>query len=127
MQSSEFDLFVIRLGSLSYGEHGLMRSEMRAHIPDMPDFIFLHLPDSKRFRSAEEVLDEVRLSAARSEGEFVAPDDDTPSEGAASDFGPAGFGDSPLISPTTAGISTNTPVPGYDGNSLETEREYPRE
>jgi hypothetical protein len=114
-----------RLESLHYGEQGLTRNDMRVQMADLPDAIYLHLPDSKRFRSADEVLYEVRTSAARSEGEFIAADDNTPSDGAEADFGPAGYGDSPLISPSTAGSTTNTPVPGFDGNSLETSSEFP--
>lgn len=114
-----------RLESLEYGEHGLTRNDMRVRMADLPDDVYLHLPDSKRFRNADEVLHEVRTSSARSEGEFIAPDDNTPSDGAEADYGPAAYGDSPLISPTIAGPTTNSPLPGFDGNSLETSTEFP--
>ena len=113
-----------RLEHANYGEHGLTRNDLRAHIPDLPEAIYLHLPDSKRFRSADEVLHEVRSSAWRAEGEFVGPDDLIPSEGAEADYGPAAYGDSPLVSSGAVGPTTNTPLPGFDGNSLETEQEY---
>ncbi len=113
------------LEGLDYGAHGLTRNDLRERLPDLPDAIYLHLPDSKRFRDAAEVLGEVQRSAARAEGEFTAADDNTPSEGAQADNGPAGYGDDPLISPTVTGPSANTPVDGFDGNSLETEREFP--
>src|SRR5438093_12175032 len=109
-----------RLARVDYSEHGLTRNDLRAQIPDLPDAIYLHLPDSKRFRSAAEVLHEVRSSASRAEGEFVGPDDLIPGAGAQADYGPAAYGDSPLVSPGAVGPSTNTPVPGFDGNRLET-------
>lgn len=112
------------LQRLDYGDHGLTRNDMRAQMPDLPDVIYLHLPDSKRFRSAAEALHEVQTSAARAEGEFVAADDNTPDDAAQRDFGPAGYGGSPLVSPTVAGPTGNTPVAGFDGNSLETEEEF---
>jgi hypothetical protein len=114
------------LEGLDYGAQGLTRNDLRAQIADLPDDIYLHLPDSKRFRGADEVLNEVNRSAARAEGEFIAAADNTPSEGAQADNGPAGYGDDPLIGPSLSGPSANTPVGGFDGNSLETEREFPR-
>ena len=114
-----------RLEHANYGEHGLTRNDLRAQIPDLPEAIYLHLPDSKRFRSADEVLHEVRSSAWRAEGEFLGSPDDSrvPSEGAEADYGPAAYGDSPLANLGVVGPATNTPLPGFDGNSLETEQE----
>ena len=40
------------LEHLDFGEHGLTRNELRDRLPDLPDVIYLHLPDSKRFTSA---------------------------------------------------------------------------
>jgi hypothetical protein len=118
------DAIRARLERVDYGEHGVTRNDLRAQIPDLPEAIYLHLPDSKRLRSADEVLHEVRSSAWRAEGEFVGPDDLIPSEGAEADYGPAAYGDSPLVSLGAVGPTTNTPLPGFDGNSLETEQEY---
>ena len=124
-QRSALEAIRERLERVDYGEHGLTRIDLRAQLPDLPDAIYLHLPDSKRFGSAEAVLHEVRSSAWRAEGEFMGPDDLIPSEGAEADYGPAAYGDSPLVSPGAVGPTTNTPLPGFDGNSLETEQEYP--
>jgi hypothetical protein len=121
---SRLDDVSTQLEQLDYGKRGLTRNDMRAQMPDLPDVIYLHLPDSKRFLSAAEVLHEVRSSAARAEGEFVAAGDDTPDDAAEGDFGPAGYGGSPLVSPTVVGPTGNTPVAGFDGNSLETEEEF---
>lgn len=112
------------LERLDYGEHGLTRNDMRARMADLPDVIYLRLPDSKRFYSADEVLHEVRSSPGRAEGEFIAATDDT--EDARGDNGPAGYGDSLLIDTGTVGAAGNTPVPGFDGNSIDTENEFPR-
>lgn len=113
-----------QLDSLDYGDRGLTRNDLRARIPELPDALYLHLPDSKRFGSAEEILYEARTSAARAEGEFISPDDTTPSDGAEADYGPAAYGDSPLANTGIVGPATNTPLPGFDGNSLETEEEF---
>ena len=112
------------LDRLDYGEHGLTRHDMRAQAPDLPDIIYLHLPDSKRFSNTDEVLREVHASPGRAEGEFIAATDNT--EDAEADYGPAGYGDSLLIDPSLASASGNTPVPGFDGNSIDTENEFPK-
>ena len=121
---TELEAIHAQLDQLDYGERGLTRNELKERVTALPTAVYLRLPDSKRFRGADDVLHEVRSSAARAEGEFIAADDNTPSEGAEADYGPAAFGDSPLVSPSVSGPSTNTPLPGFDGNSLETEQEY---
>ncbi len=112
------------LDRLDYGEHGLTRNDMRAQLPDLPDIIYLHLPDSKRFNTTDETLHEVHASPGRAEGEFIAATDDT--ENAEADYGPAGYGDSLLVDPSLVSASGNTPVPGFDGNSIDTENEFPK-
>jgi len=112
------------LERLDYGEHGLTRHDMRRQLPELPDIIYLHLPDSKRFSGPDEVIREVRASPGRAEGEFVAATDDT--ESAEGDYGPAGYGDSLVIDSGIVGGAGNTPVPGFDGNSIDTENEFPK-
>lgn len=112
------------LQQLHFGEQGLTRNDMRAQLSSLPDSIYLHLPDSKRFYNADEVLHEARTAAGRAEGEFIAAGDDT--EDAEADYGPAGYSDSLLIDSGVVGPSANTPVPGFDGDSLETENEFPK-
>ncbi len=114
----------VLLERLDYGEHGLTRNDMRAQAPDVPDIVYLHLPDSKRFANAAEALHEVRAAPGRAEGEFIAATDDT--EDAEADYGPAGYGDSLPIDSGVVGASGNTPVPGFDGNSIDTENEFPK-
>lgn len=113
----------VLLERLDYGERGLTRNDMRAQQPDLPDIVYLRLPDSKRFSSADEALNEIRSAPGRAEGEFIAATDDT--EDARADYGPAGYGDSLPISTGIVGATGSTPVPGFDGNSLETEAEFP--
>jgi len=115
------------LGGLDYGEHGLTRHDLRERVPSLPDEIFLHLPDSKRFSSADEVLHEVGRSAGRAEGEFVAADDETGTAAATRVSGePAGYGVDPLVADSIVGDSASRPIAGFDGNSLETEAEFKR-
>jgi len=109
------------LDRLDYGEHGLTRNDMRTQLPDLPDIIYLHLPDSKRFSNTGEVLHEVHASPGRAEGEFIAAADNTEA-----DYVPAGYGDSLLVDPSLVSSSGNTPVPGFDGNSIDTENEFPK-
>ena len=117
----------VMLEHLDYGERGLTRNDMRAQLPELPDAIYLHLPDSKRFSTADEALHEVARSAGRAEGEFVAANDETGSDAAPADEGaPAGYGNDPLVEATVVGPSTNTPIGGFDGNSLETASEFER-
>ena len=123
-QHSDLESVREQLNHVDYGEYGLTRNELKERVAALPDTIYLHLPDSKRFRNADDVLHEARTAAARAEGEFIAADDNMPSDGAEADYGPAAYGDSPLVSPSVSGPSANTPLPGFDGNSLETEREY---
>src|SRR5436305_13105733 len=120
-QRSALDAIRARLERVDYGEHGVTRNDLRAQIPDLPEAIFLHLPDSKRLRSADEVLHEVRSSAWRAEGEFVGPDDLIPSEGAEADYGSAAYGGSPPVSPGADGPTKNTRLPGFDGDSAHEE------
>ena len=41
------------LRALDFGELGFTRGELRERIPELPEAIYLHLPDSKRLTSAE--------------------------------------------------------------------------
>src|SRR5437868_14746813 len=80
-ERSALEAIRARLERADYGEHGVTRNDLRAQIPDLPEAIYLHLPDSKRLRSADEVLHEVRSSAWRAEGEFVGPKTSFPARG----------------------------------------------
>lgn len=104
------------LGGVDFGAHGLTRNELRERVPDFPEQVYLRLPDSKRFRSTDEVLDETGWHAlARAEGEFVDALDSVPATGAMSEGGPPAWGDSPLISSEPViGAPDDEPITGEE-------------
>jgi hypothetical protein len=86
------------LRGVDFGEHGLTRNDLRQRVPDFPGQVYLRLPDSKRYRSVEEVLDQTGWhSLSRAEGEFTDPLDSIPAAGATADGGPPAWGNSPLV------------------------------
>ena len=111
------------LEHLDFGPHGLTRHEIRDRAPRLPADIYLRLPDSKRFRSVEEILDQTGWhSLARAEGEFVDPLDSVPSAGATGDGGPPAWGESPLIaSEPVVEAPDDQPITGEPEQHSETE------
>ena len=69
---------------------GLTRDAIRAACHDFPLSIYLRLPDSKRYGSAEEVLREAGLARSRSEGDFMGANPNLPD--AEDDGGPPAWG-----------------------------------
>jgi hypothetical protein len=107
------------LRSVDYGEHGLTRNELRDRVPNFPEQVYLRLPDSKRFRSPEEILDQTGWHAlARADGEFVDPLDAIPASGATADGGPPAWGNSPLVESTPV-------IDAPDNERITGEREGP--
>lgn len=109
-----------QLRNVNFGQRGLTRNELRQQVPDFPEQVYLRLPDSKRYRSLDDVLDQTGWhSLSRAEGEFTDPLDSIPASGATDDGGPPAWGNSPLVE--------NTPVvEAPDDQSITGEREIPR-
>ena len=103
-----------RLGHLEWGEHGLTRHELRDAWPEFPQEVYLRLPDSKRYTSVDDVLHEAGHSFARAEGEFIAADDETPTDGAVADGGPPAWGPDPIIN-ASGGVNEGGSRPLAEG------------
>jgi hypothetical protein len=77
---------------------GLTRDDVRQRMPHLPDEIYLELPASKRYRSAQELVHDAVNAPHRAEGEFVPEDFDTfDSHGAEDDGGPAAWEEDPIM------------------------------
>ena len=77
---------------------GLTRDEIRLQYHELPLAIYLRLPDSKRFTSADEVLRDAGFAENRAEGDFLGPDPDFPERASVEDGGPPGWGEDPEYS-----------------------------
>ncbi len=86
------------LAQLDWGEEGLTRDEIRDRYPDLPSALYLRLPASKHFASAEDTLHNVADSRSRAEGEIPDEDSDSPVAESIADGGPPGYGPDPIYS-----------------------------
>jgi hypothetical protein len=84
--------------------HGLTRVQIRRKWRALPQAVYLRLPDSKRYTSAEDVLHDAQIAPSRAEGEFLGPypDLDVLEELSVDDGGPPTWGPDPLFTPGTA-------------------------
>lgn len=110
------------LESTDYGQ-GLTRDELRERFPELPDDVYLYLPASKRYLSAEDVLNQTGEHAlARAEGEMAGPELELDEEGATADGGPPAWG--PSLSPGVSQTAGAGDYPGelddIGGSSIET-------
>jgi hypothetical protein len=78
---------------------GLTRNEIKAVYPDFPQELYLLLPDSKRFRSPQEVFQAARLAPSRAEGDFLGAAPMFPARRSVEEGGPPAWGESPLVTP----------------------------
>ena len=79
--------------------HGLTRNDIKAVYPEFPQALYLHLPDSKRFSSPNEVLLAARRAPSRAEGDFLGAEPDLPALLSVEEGGPPAWGNSPLVTP----------------------------
>ncbi len=85
-----------RLTQLDW-KRGLTRNDIKIAYPEFPQHIYLRLPDSKRFRSPQEVLHAARLAPSRAEGDFLGATPAIPAGLSVEEGGPPDWGDSPLV------------------------------
>lgn len=107
--------------------HGLTRDDIQARMPDFPHVLYLRLPASKHFGSAQEVEQMIRVAEARAEDAFAEDEDVAEEREALADGGPPAWGNDPLLSGLTQPSGSATDTEGLDasgdGNSaLENER-----
>ncbi len=83
---------------------GLTRAQIRRKWRALPQAIYLRLPDSKRYTSAEDVLHDAQIAPSRAEGDFLGPypDLDVLEELSVDDGGPPAWGPDPLFTPGTS-------------------------
>lgn len=80
---------------------GLRRDDIKTRWPAFPLGIYLRLPASKTYYSADEALLECGLAPARAEGMFMDanPEAEFPEAQSVADGGPPGWGDQPAVYP----------------------------
>ena len=85
------------LDHLDFG-NGLTRDDVRRRMPHLPDEIYLELPASKRYRSAQELVHDAVNAPHRAEGDIVREDFDAfDASGAEAEGGPSAWGEDPII------------------------------
>jgi hypothetical protein len=100
---------------------GPTRDQIRAAYSALPLGIYLRLPDSKRYGSAEEVLHEAGLAPSRAEGDFLGANPNLPDavdDGGPPDWGPQS-GTYEQGEPLESGSATDTEglLPGDEPGS----------
>jgi hypothetical protein len=79
--------------------NGLTRDQIRRKYRELPRNIYLRLPASKRFRSADAVLYDAGIAPSRAEGDFLGRAPDLPEAESLDEGGPPAWGPSPLFTP----------------------------
>jgi len=93
----------IQLGELDWRQP-MTRDQIRVKCRALPLGIYLRLPDSKRFRSPDEVLREAGVAPSRAEGDFMGANPDYPAAESVDDGGPPGWGANSGVFPIGASI-----------------------
>ncbi len=81
---------------------GLTRDQIRRKWRGLPQVIYLHLPSSKRYYSADDVVHDARIAASRAEGDFLGATPDIPEEESRDEGGPPAWGPDPIFTPGSA-------------------------
>jgi hypothetical protein len=113
-QPDELHELVEQLARLDW-THSLTRNDIKAGYPAFPQTLYLHLPDSKRFESPQEVVHAARLAPSRAEGDFLGSAPAIPAALSVEEGGPPAWGNSPLITPggfIDAGSAEDKKEPG---------------
>lgn len=76
---------------------GLTRDEIRRRYKELPVGIYLRLPDTKRYSSADDVLREAGIADSRAEGDFLGANPNIPAEESLGDGGPPAWGQQPAV------------------------------
>ena len=95
--TDDLETVMLRLMELEYGDEGLTRDQIRKRYHDLPEAIYLRMPSSRHFLTAEEALRDVQLARSRAEGDFLGAQPDIPAADSVSDGGPPAWGGDPLL------------------------------
>lgn len=87
-----------KLVQVDWGEEGLTRDEIRERYFALPQALYLRLPASKRFTSAEDVLLNVADARSRADGEIPGESAESPESESIADGGPPAYGPDPIFS-----------------------------
>jgi hypothetical protein len=96
---------------------GLTRRQIQRRCRLMPEGVYLRLPASKRYYSADDVLHDVRIASSRAEGDFLGAAPDLPEAEARDEGGPPAWGPSPLFTP--GGVVDSTSAEDREPGPLE--------
>lgn len=97
MSADDLETVTLRLMELDYGQDGLTRDQIRKRYRELPEAIYLRMPSSRHFNSAEEALHDVLEARSRAEGEYLGPQPDIPARASVGDGGPPAWGGDPLF------------------------------
>ncbi len=97
ISADELQTTALHLMELDYGEDGLTRDQIRKRFRDLPEAIYLRMPSSRHFHSAEEALRDAADARSRAEGDFLGPQPDIPAQASVGDGGPPAWGGDPLF------------------------------
>lgn len=99
LSDDEMETITLRLMELDFGEEGLTRDQIRKRYRDLPEAIYLRMPSSRHFLSADEALRDALDARSRAEGDFLGPQPDIPVQESIGDGGPPAWGGDPLFTP----------------------------
>ncbi len=97
ISASDLETLTLHLMDLDFGSDGLTRDQLRRHIKDLPEALYLRLPSSRHYRDAASVLRDAGSAPSRSEGDFLGPNPDIPEEESLDLGGPPAWGTTPLL------------------------------
>jgi hypothetical protein len=97
MSVDNLETATLRLMELDYGQDGLTRDQIRKRYRELPEAIYLRMPSSRRFLSAEEAMRDVVDARSRAEGDFLGAQPDIPDRESVEDGGPPAWGGDPLF------------------------------
>lgn len=93
----DLETVMLRLMDLDYSNGGLTRDQIRKKYHDLPEVIYLRMPSSRHFLSAEEALRDVLDARSRAEGEYLGDHPNIPEAASVEDGGPPAWGGDPLL------------------------------
>lgn len=93
----DLETVMLRLMELDYSKGGLTRDRIRKKYHDLPEAIYLRMPSSRHFLSAEEAMRDVFDAHSRAEGEYLGDHPSIPEAASVADGGPPAWGGDPLL------------------------------